>query len=225
MGLDTSWTDAHPVTALAKPVEKVVTKGMDTYQNVKISNNNREIQFDNNRLAAYQTKSNNALTAFTTLLNTGLSVVTGLISVVNTAMQTYAQVKESNEQTRRVQIQAGVYIQGKREETRQIQIQQEWESFRYLATLKKDLEVKQMDLQKFEKELDERRDAREFSQEQWRRKVTFFENLLNPMLEQAKKIREAFCQSNFDDEKLWDKLNQLDKKIHAYSLQINEIYN
>ena len=213
MALDTSWTDNHSIDKLAKPVEKVVTKSMDTYQQVKISNNQREMQFDNNKLAA-----------FTTTLSTGLSVINGLISVVNTAMQTYAQVKESNEQTRRIKIQADACTQGKREETRQVQIQQEQETFRYLANLKKDLEIKQMELQKFEKELGDRRAAREVSQEQWQRKVNFFESLVNPVIEHAKKIQEAYCKSNFENEKLRNDLRELNEKIYAYSLQINEIY-
>lgn len=224
MGLDTSYTDLHPVKALAEPVAKVATKSLDTYRQVKVSNNQRDVSFDNNRLAAYQTASNNNRVAFTSLLNSGVSVINALTSVVDSGIKAYEQIQANREQTRRIQIQADAYIRGKQEDTRQVQIQQEQETVRYLAGLKKDLAVKQLELQKFEKEIDDRRDAREFSREQWRRKVTFFENLVNPVLERAKKIREAFYQSHFDDEKLWDKLNQLDEKIYAYSLQINEIY-
>ena len=211
-------------SAAIKPVADVATNFADNCRQVKISNNEREIQFDNNRLAAHQTTSNNNLAAFLGALNTGASIINGLFSVVNTAIQAYAQIQESHEQTRRVEIQADAYIAGKQEETRQVQIQAENETTRYLANLKADLEAKRLELDKFKLELAEQRAAREFSQEKWRQKVRAFENVLNPVLKYAADLRNRCMNSNFVDEKSWAELKRIDENIQAYVMQMNEIY-
>lgn len=224
MGLDTSWTDSHPVTALTKSGEKALTNIADNYRQVKISDNELTSHLSDNRLSALQTKENNSLSKFKVILNAGASVIDGLFSVINTAMQTYAQVTEIHEQTKRVQIQADAYVRGKKEETRQTQIHEEHETIRYLASLKKDLEVERMNLQRFEAELSDRVAEREFNQEKWRQKIKIFEKMINPLIEHTEELRKIYRQSDFSNENLRADLQNLDEKIYAYSLQINSIY-
>lgn len=168
MGLDTSYTDLHPVKILADPVKEVAKNFADNVRQIKVSNNQRDVSFDSNRLEAFKTTSNNNLDAFKNVMNTKLNIVKELLSGVNTLIKAYAQIQNSREQTKQVQIKADAFVSAKREETRQVQIQEESKvvqekekNVRYLAELKRDLEIKQMELQKFELRLD-------CEQEKWR---------------------------------------------------------
>ena len=208
-----------------EPVTDAATSIADSVAKVKISNNELKMRQSDNELAAYQTASNNRGTKFMGVLNNVTNIVTGLISLANAGIQAYAQIQESHEQTRRVEIQSDAYISGKREETRQVRIQQEQETVRYLASLKADLEAKRLELQKFELEISDRQKARELNQEQWRRRVDFLENeFMRPTLEYVKDLRKRYLDSDLVNEQCRAELQREDEKIFAYVMQINELY-
>ncbi len=207
-----------------EPATDIVTGVADNVARVKISNNELKMRQSDNALAAYQTASNNQVTKFMGILNNVTNIATALISLANAGIQAYAQIEESHEQTRRVQIQADAYISGKREETRQVQIQQEQETVRYLTSLKKDLDMKRLELQKFEQELAERRETRNITQEQWQRKIDYLEEITRPMFEYAKELRKRYLESDFADDKCRDELNHVDEIISAYFVNMNELY-
>ncbi len=209
---------------LVEPAAEVVTNVADNYTRKKISDNERAVQLDNNRLAAHQTSSNNYLAAFMGFMNTGAALINGVLSVVNTAIQAYAQIQTSREQTRQVEIRAEAYISGKREETRQVQIQQEQETVRYLANLKTDLNVKRFEFERFKLELADRQKDREFSQEQWRRRVTQLEKIVDPVIDYAQELRRRCLNSDVADEKFLTELKRLDDKLFEYAAQIHELY-
>lgn len=225
MGLDTSWTDSNAVTAVTKPVTDVAKSGIEAYAKKKISDNELVAKLDSNRLDAYKTTSKNNLDAFLGVLNTGAALVNAVTSVINTAINAYAQIQESREQTRRVEIQAEAQIFESREQTKRIRITQEQETVRHLATLKADLEVKRMELDKFKLELAEQRATREFKQEQWRSQIAMLEKIINPVIDAAKDVRKRCFDAQFTNEHDYAELKRLDETLFAYAMQLKELYS
>lgn len=212
MGLDTSLTD-NQFTEVIKTGGNVVQNISDNITKSKISNNLLAGKIDDNKLAA-----------FTGVLNTTLGVVNGLISVVNTGINAYKEIQISRDQVRIAHAFTAAYVKCEREKTYQVEIQQKQETVRYLAKLKADLESKRMDLQKFETELADRQKDRAIEQEKWRRKIDHFESITKPLIEYANILRTEYLKSNFENEKVRTDLQNLDEKLLAYTMQINEIY-
>lgn len=215
MGLDMSL-----VTTGLPVAEKIITNIADNYTKKKISDNELAMKLDDNRSKDFQTVSNNKLA----IIQSGLDIVSGLIDFSTAMVQSYAQIRSSQEQTKQVQIQASAYVAGKKMETKQVQIQQENETARYFANLKTDLEKQRLEFEKVKMEFSDRASNREFEQEKWRRKVDFFERNFNSMIEKAETLRKICSDSDFMDQNAWDELQQIENKIYAYSTQINEIY-
>lgn len=224
MGLDTSWTDNVPIKDIVKTGGDVAKTFSDNATRRHVSDNELAGKYDDNRRAEYQTTSNNNLAAFMGVLNTSLAIVNGLVSVVNTAINAYKDIQLSHDQVRIAQIQAAAYVESKREETRQVQIQQEQETVRYLASLKADLEQKRMEIEKFQMELADRREEREFSREKWRRQVARFEKITEPIIDYANTLRGKYVNSHFEDKNIREELQRNDEKLFAYAMQIKEIY-
>lgn len=224
MGLDTSWTDSNAVTAVTKPVTDVAKSGIEAYTKKKISDNELIAKLDSNRLDAYKTTNKNNLDAFLGVLNTGVGIINAVTSVINTAINAYAQIQESREQTRRVEIQAEAQIFESREQTKRTRITQEQETVRHLATLKADLEVKRMELDKFKLELAEQRASREFKQEQWRSQIAMLEKIINPVIDAAKDVRKRCFYAQFTNEHDYAELKRLDETLFSYAMQLKELY-
>ena len=209
---------------LADPVSGVVKSVGDNISKVKISNNELVGKISDNKLAAYQTYSNNSLAKFTNAVAAMQNIVSCISSAISAGVDAYAKIQVSHDQVRITQAQATAFIQGKREDTEQLRIMQQAETIRSLANLNSELETKKLEFTKFENELAENRKTREFNQEKWRRKVDAFEKYFNPLLDYAKKIRDKYYESNFENEKLRDEIRRLDESITVYLTKINDIY-
>lgn len=201
------------IESIAEPVADVAKNAMDNNARVKISNNELAGKISDNNLAVYQTYNNNQVTKFMGVLNNVTNIATALINLASTGMQAYAQIEESHEQTRRVQIQSDAYVSGKREETLQVQIQQEQETVRYLASLKKDLDAKRMELQKFESEIAERQKARAITQEQWLNIFKTSQKTLDHLHKISENLFEAFRSSGYENESIWKKFREIESEI------------
>ncbi len=209
------------IAPLAEPVSGVVESVANNVAAVKISNNELAGKLNDNRLAAYQTYSTNQLAKFTSAITAMQNIVTCVSSAITAGIDAYARIQVSHDQVRVTQIQSDAYVQGKREETEQVRIAQKEETLRCLAQLNAELETKKLEFAKFE---EESRASREFKQEQWRSKVRMLENYFNPLFDYAKKIRDDYYASNFENEKCRAELERVEENISAYILKIDELY-
>ena len=207
MGLDTSWTDSHP---LPTPKKKNLPQTGTTN---KPSN------------PPQQTGITDTVAAITSVLNTGVSLVNTLTSVVNTGINAYRDIQLSKQETRRLEILVNAYVEAQHGETERFRFGQEQETVRYLATIKADLEVKRLELEKFKLELAEQRANREFKQEQWRRRIATLEKIINPMIDAAEDVRKRCFNSNFANENDYAELKRLDETLFSYAMQqLKELY-
>lgn len=206
MGLDTSWTDSHP---LPTPKKKNLPQTGTTN---KPSN------------PPQQTGITDTVAAITSVLNTGVSLVNALTSVVNTGINAYRDIQLSKQETRRLEILVNAYVEAQHGETERFRFGQEQETVRYLATIKADLDAKRMELEKFKLELAEQRASREFKQEQWRERIKDVKAFMSLLLERAKALSKRCFDAQFTNEHDYAELKRLDETLFSYAMQLKELY-
>lgn len=207
MGLDTSWTDSHP---LPTPKKKNLPQTGTTN---KPSN------------PPQQTGITDTVAAITSVLNTGVSLVNALTSVVNTGINAYRDIQLSKQETRRLEILVNAYVEAQHGETERFRFGQEQETVRYLAIIKADLDAKRLELEKFKLELAEQRASREFKQEQWRERIKDVRAFMSLLLESAKALSKRCFDAQFTNEHDYAELKRLDETLFAYAMQLKELYS
>lgn len=212
------------VGELAEPIADVTKNVSDNVTRVKISNNELKGKVFDNRLAAYQTRSNNQLTKFVSAVTATQNIISCITSAITAGVDAYARIQISHDQVRITQLQSDSYVQGKREETEQVRIAQREETLRCLAGLHAELEAKKLEFAKFEAELNESRQSREFKQEQWRRKVNSLEMYLHPLIDYANKVRDEYYASGFTDEKRRAEVERVEESLQVYIKTFSELY-
>lgn len=209
---------------LAEPVADVAKNVSDNVARVKISNNELKGKVLDNRLAAYQTRSNNQLAKFVSAVTATQNIISCITSAITAGVDGYARIQISHDQVRITKIQSDSYVLGRREETEQVRIAQREETLRCLAGLNVELEAKKLEFEKFDAELNESRQSREFKQEQWRRKVNSLEMYLHPLIDYANKVRDEYYASGFTDEKCRAEVERVEASLQANIKTFNELY-
>lgn len=206
MGLDTSWTDSHPLpTPKKKNLPQTGTTNKPSHP-------------------PQQTGITDTVAAITSVLNTGVSLVNALTSVVNTGINAYRDIQLSKQETRRLEILVNAYVEAQHGETERFRFGQEQETVRYLATIKADLDAKRLELEKFKLELAEQRANREFKQEQWRERIKDVRAFMSLLLESAKALSKRCFDAQFTNENDYAELKRLDETLFSYAMQLKELY-
>ena len=133
------------------------------------------------------------------------------LGVLNNVIHAYKEIQLSHDQVKIVQVQADAYVTAKQEETKQVEITKREETIQYYMQCQKDIQLAEIEFRKFEAQLNAKREERKRIYDAYIRKISWFEKLLQQMMENSQSTWREYQKGSFKDEnfgKAWQALQQ-----------------
>lgn len=133
------------------------------------------------------------------------------LGVLNNVIHAYKEIQLSHDQVKIVQVQADAYVAAKQEETKQVEITKREETIQYYMQCQKDIQLAEIEFRKFEAQLNAKREERKRIYDAYIRKISWFEKLLQQMMENSQSTWREYQRGGFKDEnfgKAWQALQQ-----------------
>ncbi len=147
-----------------------------------------------------------------------VEVVKGLVDVVDHAIQAFERIAVETERTKQVKAAMYAQIRQAEEQTRQVEIQARERTAALVIQAKHDLESKLLDLEKLKLEMMDKQKQREFEQEVWRKCFSLVMDTVNLCNQARNDVWDELKKSSFQ-------LPELSEKFDAYGREVDGIVN
>ena len=150
------------------------------------------------------------------------SVVSEMISVVDSLIDAYVEIKRNNNATMIALAQVDAAIRMQKEETLRERIRQEEETKRVLEQCRIDLEKERLRYSQFALEEMNRQRALEMQHSQWQYRVEPLKKHMDFLLDCYRQAWEQYSRSGFENETMNDALQRINSMIMSCSEQMQK---